>query len=76
MLFRSLMQDSLNHVAACLAAPGYSADYRASRQTQEPPPPSSADVMAQIEKLADLKDRGILTEEEFEQKKKELFGRL
>ena len=37
---------------------------------------SSDDVMKQIEKLADLKNKGILSDEEFAEKKKELLARL
>jgi hypothetical protein len=32
------------------------------------------DYLSQLEKLADLRDRGILTEEEFAAKKKEILG--
>ncbi|KAG2381299.1 hypothetical protein C9374_006288 [Naegleria lovaniensis] len=35
---------------------------------------SSEDVLSQIEKLAELKQKGILSEEEFTQKKKQLLG--
>lgn len=34
------------------------------------------DIFAKIEKLADLRDRGILTEEEFQQKKKEWLSEI
>ena len=37
---------------------------------------SQSDIPAQIEKLAELKEKGILTEEEFESKKKDLLSRL
>jgi membrane protease subunit (stomatin/prohibitin family) len=36
--------------------------------------PTEADPYAEIEKLARLKDQGILTQEEFEAKKKQLLG--
>ncbi len=48
-----------------------------------PPPPSAAasppaaeepDYAAEIEKLADLKAKGIITEEEFEAKRKQVLG--
>lgn len=35
---------------------------------------NSADSIAQLEKLAELRDKGILTEEEFSAKKKQLLG--
>jgi hypothetical protein len=51
---------------------------------QEPPPPlpraadrsSDGDIFATIEKLAALRAKGILTEEEFAAKKTELLSRL
>lgn len=36
--------------------------------------PAQADYIDQIKKLAELKDAGIITEEEFEAKKKQLLG--
>jgi len=42
-----------------------------------PPPeaaPAADDLTAQLEQLAALKDKGILTEEEFEAKKKQILG--
>jgi len=41
-----------------------------------PPAAGSEDVMALIEKLADLKSKGVLTEEEFAAKKTELLKKL
>ncbi len=38
-------------------------------QTEEAP-----DYMDELERLADLKDQGIISEEEFEAKKKQLLG--
>ena len=38
--------------------------------------PPAKDIPAEIEKLADLKDKGIITEEEFQQKKQELLERI
>ncbi len=45
---------------------------------QQAPQPqaSSSDVTEQIKKLAELHDQGILTDEEFETKKKELLAKL
>jgi hypothetical protein len=39
-------------------------------------PSSDADPVAQIERLAALRDKGIISAEEFESKKTELMGRL
>ena len=36
--------------------------------------PAEVDYLAQLEKLAELRDRGVITEEEFEAKKKEILG--
>jgi hypothetical protein len=46
-------------------------------QYQAPPPPQAApqqDYTAEIQKLAQLKDSGVITEEEFEAKKKQILG--
>jgi hypothetical protein len=43
---------------------------------QAPPPPSNVGIPEQIEKLAKLKDQGILSKEEFDAKKKELLARM
>lgn len=39
-----------------------------------PAAPSMDDEMAQLEKLGQLKDQGILTQEEFDAKKKQILG--
>ena len=46
-------------------------------QAAEPPPaaaPAEPDYVAELEKLAQLKSQGIISEEEFEAKKKQLLG--
>jgi hypothetical protein len=47
-------------------------------EPQAAPPPAAApapqDDMAQIQQLATMKDQGLLTEEEFEAKKKQILG--
>jgi hypothetical protein len=52
--------------------------YEAQQAAPPPPPPAPAggqdDVVAQIQQLAQLKDQGILTEEEFAAKKAQLLG--
>ena len=45
-----------------------------SEKVAEAPP--AKDIPAEIEKLADLKDKGIITDEEFQQKKQELLDRI
>ena len=49
----------------------------AAQQQQAAPPPAAAeepDYMAELEQLAQLRDQGILSDEEFEAKKKQLLG--
>jgi membrane protease subunit (stomatin/prohibitin family) len=47
----------------------------AQQQAAEPPPAApAADPIAQIKELAELKDQGILTEEEFAAQKAKLLG--
>jgi hypothetical protein len=47
-------------------------------EPQAAPPPTAApapqDDMAQIQQLAAMKDQGLLTEEEFQAKKKQILG--
>ena len=54
---------------------------QAALNQQAPPPAPSApasagqtDYLAELEKLGELKDKGIITDEEFETKKKQLLG--
>ena len=48
------------------------------QQAQAAPPPDAApaepDYVAELEKLAQLKSQGIISDEEFEAKKKQLLG--
>jgi membrane protease subunit (stomatin/prohibitin family) len=51
----------------------------ASQQEPQAAPPQAAapapqDDMAQIQQLATMKDQGLLTEEEFQAKKKQILG--
>jgi hypothetical protein len=48
----------------------------APQQAAAPAPaaPAQQDDMAEIQQLAAMKDQGILTEEEFEAKKKQILG--
>jgi len=39
-----------------------------------PPETAQADYLSELEKLGELKDKGIITEEEFQAKKKQLLG--
>jgi hypothetical protein len=53
------------------------ADQQAPQQAAPSPPPAAAappDDMAQIQQLATMKDQGLLTEEEFQAKKKQILG--
>lgn len=50
----------------------------AQQEAQAAPPPAAApaepDYMAELEQLAQLRNQGILSDEEFEAKKKQLLG--
>ena len=47
----------------------------AQQQAAAPPPPAEApDPIAQLKQLAELKDQGILTEEEFAAQKAKILG--
>jgi transcription initiation factor TFIID subunit TAF12 len=52
------------------------ADQQQQAADQQPPPaaPGEPDYMAELEQLAKLRDQGILSNEEFEAKKKQLLG--
>lgn len=39
-----------------------------------PAPPAEPDYMAELQQLADMRDRGILTHDEFEAKKRQVLG--
>jgi hypothetical protein len=55
-------------------------EHKASRETHPPPTPQpsspSPDFFEQLKKLADLRDAGVLTQEEFQAKKAEILGRI
>jgi Short C-terminal domain len=46
----------------------------AAQQAAAPAAPAAPDYAAELEQLAQLKAQGILTEEEFEAKKKQILG--
>jgi Short C-terminal domain len=54
------------------------ADAQTPQQAVPPPAaaaaPAQQDDMAQIQQLATMKDQGLLTEEEFQAKKKQILG--
>jgi hypothetical protein len=43
-------------------------------ETYKPPQQAASGVDVELEKLADLRDKGIISDEEFDQKKKQLLG--
>lgn len=47
---------------------------QAQEAAPQPAASSSDDTVAQLQQLAQLKDQGILTQEEFDAKKKQLLG--
>lgn len=56
------------------AAIGAAAARRGNNDDQSSAPPSQDNSMAELEKLGQLKEQGILTEEEFQAKKKQILG--
>jgi Short C-terminal domain len=50
------------------------AELQAQQQAAAPAAPAELDEAAQIQKYAALKGQGLLTEEEFEAKKKQILG--
>ncbi len=52
----------------------WAAEEQDQQQYAQPAAPSQDDQMAQLEKLGQLRDQGILTEEEFNAKKKQILG--
>jgi hypothetical protein len=46
----------------------------AAQAAAAPAAPAEADYTAELEQLAQLKNQGILTEEEFDAKKKQILG--
>jgi membrane protease subunit (stomatin/prohibitin family) len=50
------------------------ADQQAYAQQADAAAPAAPDYAAELEQLAQLKNQGILTEEEFEAKKKQILG--
>ena len=48
--------------------------YEAQAQQAQPMAPAEPDYAAELEQLAQLKNQGILTEDEFQAKKKQILG--
>jgi hypothetical protein len=44
------------------------------QQYQAAPPPAQPDYAAELQKLASLRDQGVITPEEFEAKKRQVLG--
>ena len=55
-------------------AQAYAADQDAAQQQYAAAAPAEPDYMAELEQLAQLKNQGIITEEEFAAKKAQLLG--
>jgi Domain of unknown function (DUF4429)/Short C-terminal domain/Protein of unknown function (DUF2510) len=71
VIFRKSQQDDFNLVRERVEA------YIAQKHAPQPAaPPAQPDVTDQLKKLAELRDAGVLTTEEFESKKAELLARL
>jgi hypothetical protein len=46
----------------------------ADAQAPAPPPPPQQDTVEQLKRLAELRDQGVLTEEEFTAEKRKILG--
>jgi hypothetical protein len=62
--------------APVLAVPAAPPESAASSQAAEPGPASSAGVYDELRELAALKDAGVITEAEFDAKKKKLLDEV
>lgn len=60
--------------AALGAAPAPAAPVPAAPAPAAPPPSAGPSYLEELEKLGELRDKGIITDAEFEAKKKELLG--
>ncbi len=61
-------------IGASAASRRNNANQPEPEQPQQPAAASTDDQIAELEKLAQLKDQGILTQEEFDAKKKQILG--
>ena len=52
----------------------YAAEDAQAQATAQPQAPAQSDMAAQLEELQGLKDQGVLTQEEFDAKKKQILG--
>jgi hypothetical protein len=72
----ALVQNAQSVQNVMSAAPATAAPARADVPLSRPSATQEVDIFAAIERLADLKQKGILTEQEFAAKKSELLSRL
>ena len=56
------------------AQPGYMQPQEAAAPPPQAPPPAAPDPIEQLTKLGELRDSGVLTEEEFAAQKAKLLG--
>lgn len=73
--------DAIRARLAAPPRPSYPAQPAVAQYAQQPPantvpPPADVDVYEQLRKLGELRDLGVVTPEEFEQKKRELLSRI
>lgn len=64
-------------VGAAVGAAAANRRNASQQEPEQPQPPAAAstdDQVAELEKLAQLKNEGILTQEEFDAKKKQILG--
>lgn len=63
-----------NRVSRRQAERWYGEEQQAQAQAPAAAPAPADDMTAELQQLAQLKDQGILTQEEFEAKKKQILG--
>ncbi len=73
---RKLKQKIDEQMAQRAAEPIAETERPVAEPSQSAEPPTNLDIPDQIRKLAELRDAGVLTEEEFERKKAELLDRM
>jgi predicted Zn-dependent peptidase len=67
-------QDQAAYDQQMASQAAYEQQMAAQQAAAAPAAPAQPDYMAELEKLAQLKAQGIISEEEFEAKKKQLLG--
>ena len=68
------MSNGIKNVGSTVS--GYIDRHTPKKKAKEPVKPDGSSILDNIEHLAKLKDMGAITQEEFDEKKKELLAKL